>query len=1078
MTEEALFELALNTSEAERSALLDRECAGDPELRARVEALLDADATRAPFLEPPTRAAAFTVEPDAAGAVLAGKYKLIERIGEGGMGSVWLALQSEPVKRKVAVKLIKPGMDSKQILARFEAERQALAMMDHPNIAKVLDGGLTPDNRPFFVMELVKGSPITEFCDARKLTPNERLELFVPVSQAIQHAHQKGMIHRDIKPSNVLIALYDDKPVPKVIDFGVSKATGQQLTEHTFHTGFGGVVGTPQYMSPEQATFNNLDIDTRSDVYSLGILLYELLAGSPPFSKKDLEKQGFLEMLRVVREEEPPKPSTKLSTADALPSLSANRGTEPKKLTALLRNELDWIVLKALEKDRSRRYETANAFAADVQRYLAGEAVLAHPPSATYRFKKFLRKNRGPVIAAALVALALVGGIAGTSLGLVEARKQTNRAEGETIEKEKARQAEAERAEGERLAKLDAVAKQREAEQSTAAEKAATKKAEQAEADTLADFRAATDDAIEQLIGSKSEIGPKEKAYLEKTLKRWQAFASRQGDDERSRAIRGEGHHRVASFWQNLGRNAEARADFQTALEIRKRLSEEFPADPEHRHNLATTYHGLGILLEELGKRDQARTLYDKALILRKELVRQYPAVAVYERSLGRLYLNRGLLLAGLTKRPEAQADYEASLEIKKRLADRFPDDPVYLRDLPSTHTSLGYLLSTEGKLDEAGVQYQASIDAGKKLVERYPDSPDYRQSLAVAYHARGLLLMGFQRWDDAKADYAAALEIDEKLVGQFPAIPGYRLDLARAHNNLGLLMMSIGKREEARKSYLTALDLKTQLVAMYPTVPEYRFDLARSHNNMGVLYRSLGKRDEMRAEYRAACDLMKDLVAKNPEVPEYLNALGGFCQVYGNEIRDRGDPAASVEWYSLAIRTFTKLYELSRFDVTIQSLRSSYSNRAYAYDLSKKPAEAVEDWTEAIKITPPAQQGAFRARRANSQIQAGMVAEAVAEVAELTKFPIWNFAQWYDFACVYALASGKEKDKQTEYADRAIELLRKAIRAGYKDVAHMKVDTDLEPLRDREDFKQLIADLEKKYPPKLELAPAPRPVK
>jgi len=434
----AAFLEAVELPLAERAAFLAVRCGADADLLRRVNALLaahdhaggtdgtasydaaaDFTATRSPGDD--TRSVSPSNE--AAGQVIAGRYKLIERIGEGGMGSVWMAEQTEPVKRRVAIKLIKGGMDSKTVLARFEAERQALALMDHPHIAKVLDADLH-DNRPFFVMELVKGVPITQFCDARRLTPQQRLELFVPVCQAIQHAHQEGVIHRDIKPANVLVALYDDRPVPKVIDFGVAKATGPTLTEHTLNTGFGAVVGTPQYMSPEQATFNNLDIDTRSDVYSLGILLYELLAGSPPFKAKELEKRGLLEMLRVVREEEPPKPSTKLSTADALPTLSANRGTEPKKLTGLLRNELDWIVMKALEKDRSRRYDTANGFASDVQRYLSGEPVQAHPPTAGYRLRKFVRKNRGGVTASGLVLAALVVAGIGSVIGLSEAAKQ------------------------------------------------------------------------------------------------------------------------------------------------------------------------------------------------------------------------------------------------------------------------------------------------------------------------------------------------------------------------------------------------------------------------------------------------------------------------------------------------------------------------------------------------------------------------------------------------------------------------------------------------------------------------------
>ena len=482
---DTLFHSALDiVSSEERAAFISQACGDDAVLRSEVERLVASHQMAGSFLEKPALeylekpvddskrlekvADSSSLQdgfeptlryddpdiltdsdrnaPAIVGKLIDGKYRLVERIGEGGMGSVWRAKQSEPVNRFVALKLIKAGMDSKRVLARFEAERQALALMDHTNIAKIFDGGLH-EQRPYFVMELVKGVPITQYCDENRLPPAKRLELFIQVCLAIQHAHQKGIIHRDIKPNNVLIAHYDDQAVVKVIDFGVAKATGAILSESTIDTDFGGIVGTPQYMSPEQATFNNLDIDTRSDIYALGILLYELLAGSPPFTGKELQKKGLLEMLRVVREEEPPRPSTKLSSDEALPSLAARRGTEPSKLPGLLRSDLDWIVMKALEKDRARRYETANGFAADLLRYLAGEAVLAHPPSRVYRLRKFLRKHRSQVIAASLLLLSLLAGIVGTSLGLLEARQNARIALDQTQKKEAAR-AEAERQRG------------------------------------------------------------------------------------------------------------------------------------------------------------------------------------------------------------------------------------------------------------------------------------------------------------------------------------------------------------------------------------------------------------------------------------------------------------------------------------------------------------------------------------------------------------------------------------------------------------------------------------------------------
>jgi serine/threonine protein kinase/lipopolysaccharide biosynthesis regulator YciM len=353
---------------------------------------------------------------------LAGRYVLVEKIGVGGMGEVWVARQTEPVSRKVALKLVKTGMDSKAVLARFNQERQALALMDHPNIARVFDGGMTPNGQPFFAMELVKGLPLNRFCDENRLTLHSCLELFVLICQAVQHAHQKGIVHRDLKPANILVTTVDGKPVPKVIDFGVAKATAGKLTDEAVSTQFGSVVGTLEYMSPEQAGLSGEDVDTRADIYSLGVILYEILTGLRPIDASRLKNAAVLEMIRIIREEEPPRPSTRLSTDASLPALAAMRQTEPRRLMSMLRGELDWVVMKCLEKQRERRFETASALARDIQRYLANEPVEARPPSARYRLGKLLKRNKGAVIAASLVLVSLVAGVLGTSLALIRAR--------------------------------------------------------------------------------------------------------------------------------------------------------------------------------------------------------------------------------------------------------------------------------------------------------------------------------------------------------------------------------------------------------------------------------------------------------------------------------------------------------------------------------------------------------------------------------------------------------------------------------------------------------------------------------
>jgi serine/threonine protein kinase len=413
---EEIFFAALEIEDRDaRSAFLDQAC-GDPELRRRVERLLARDAQASGFLESPAAPPTVTFESpslsEGPGTVI-GPYKLREQIGEGGMGVVYVAEQTQPVRRKVALKIIKPGMDTRQVIARFEAERQALAMMDHPNVAHVHDGGATGSGRPYFVMELVRGMPITDYCDRERLSIPERLELFVQVCRAVQHAHQKGIIHRDLKPSNILVTIIDGAAVPKIIDFGVAKATGGSLTERTIYTAFQQFVGTPLYMSPEQADLSGMDVDTRSDIYSLGVLLYELLTGTTPFDQDTFRTAAFDELRRLIREQEPPKPSTRLSSLGATrASVSANRQADARQLDRTIRGELDWIVMRALEKDRRRRYETANDFASDVMRYLTDQPVEACPPSAWYRFGKLARRNRVALMTSTLVATALVLGTA------------------------------------------------------------------------------------------------------------------------------------------------------------------------------------------------------------------------------------------------------------------------------------------------------------------------------------------------------------------------------------------------------------------------------------------------------------------------------------------------------------------------------------------------------------------------------------------------------------------------------------------------------------------------------------------
>jgi serine/threonine protein kinase len=785
----AIFEQALEQPDwSDRTRFLKEACGSDAALRERVEALLKADEEAGGFLSHPSEERAqknqggLTEKP----GDHINRYRLLQQIGEGGCGVVYMAEQEQPMRRRVALKIIKLGMDTKQVVARFEAERQALALMDHPNIARVLDGGATEGGRPFFVMELVRGVRLTEFSDQKKLSTRERLELFIQVCQAIQHAHQKGIIHRDLKPSNILVTIVDGQAVPKVIDFGIAKATNnQQLTDKTVFTAFEQFIGTPAYMSPEQAEMSGVDIDTRTDIYSLGVVLYELLTGKPPFKSDELLRSGIDGMRRTIRQADPPRPSTRLSTlvADEATTVAKARQMEIPGLVKAVRGDLDWIVMKCLEKERDRRYETVNSLALDIRRHLNSEAVSARPASRLYRLQKLMHRNQLAFAASATVLLVMLGGIGASSwqaIRATQAEQEQSRLRLQAQAQERKAQIEAARsaqfaqfmrdmlqgvgpevARGRDTTLLRAIVEQ------TARRLKELKGQPEVEADLLA-----------TLGNVYLDLGD----YTNAALMHQQAL-------ERRKQMFTEEHAEVAASLNDLGlvRCAEGKGNeseslHREALAMRRRLFGE--ENPE----VAASLHNLGEALRLQHRYAEAETVHRAGLVLRRKLLgEEHPAVA---QSLN----NLGATVYGAGNAAAAEDLLRETLALRKRLTGDQQTAIAFTLD------DLAWAETAQGKYAEAERACREGLEIRKAVLgENHRDVARSLGNLATIQREQG-------RLTNAEGSFRQVLEMNRKL---YPALHPHIADTLL---NLASTLQAEGRPGEAEPLYREALEMQRQL--------------------------------------------------------------------------------------------------------------------------------------------------------------------------------------------------------------------------------------------------------------------------
>ncbi len=808
MNEREIFDAALLIPNAEsRSAYVRKACGNNALLCEQIEGLLRAEQLLGSFLlvSPATIAVGGRPSIDylvtELPGTLIGPYKLLEQIGEGGMGTVYLAVQKEPVRRTVALKLIKPGMDSQQVVARFEAERQALSMMNHPNIARVLDVGTTESGRPYFAMELVKGTPITDFCDKQQLNARERLKLLTTVCHAVQYAHQKGIIHRDIKPSNVLVEMHDVIPVPKVIDFGVAKAIGQQLSDKSVHTGLTQMIGTPLYMSPEQAGQSSVDVDTRSDVYSLGVLLYEILTGQTPFESETLKAVGFDEMRRLIREVDPPRPSARVSTlnAQALSTISDARKVEPKKLGQLLRGELDWIVMKTLEKDRSRRYESASALAADIERFLSDDPVLACPPSFAYRFQKYTRRNRLAVGAALITTIGLLVGTGVATWQSIVARDALRLANDSQ----------------QQLAQRYRIAKE--------------------SVDTYL-LRITQDEQLDH-----PSFRPLRQRLLEAALPYYDQLNKLSPTDDVSQSARAEALNQLGRVQHELGQFGESRTAFEESAKLFDQLAAAIPSKTGYRQSLANVLVNLADHYRTRGDSGSTLDYEQHALELRKELLSKQPSDDLMQMELAQSYTNVGVL----TNKDQGRKLLEDAIQLWQGLSDRFPAELSYREFLSLGYHNLGHQVASKNA-EEAKPFHLRASELRAALADEQPESKkahiQWAQSEQVLADMYALLK---SNPDEELTHRQKSEQILREFSQSHPQWPEVKAHWASAKETLARTLSEQGELQKANDTLQSAVTIWQRLATEYPDVLEYNLGLSSAEQSQAVLMVARGESAE-----------------------------------------------------------------------------------------------------------------------------------------------------------------------------------------------------------------------------------------